>query len=1126
MKIQTIHVNGFGRLTNRTFDITGPLTVFYGPNEAGKSTLLGFVRSMLFGIPNRQHMRDRFEPANGGPHGGSMILTDENGRRLTVRRYERGTSASASTDEGSGLYFDDGTILPLSELDHWIGGLSQDVFRQIFAFSLSELQEIRTLQSDEVSGYLYGVGMGISGNAVLQAEKQLTSGMDKLFKPKGRNQDISHKLQQLSELEKGMRKSNQTIAAYNELTAELQQLEQVIASLEQEEADTSRQHELVTKGIRLWEPWIRMKQLKLELEQLTETAAYPKQAIERYEHHRTEALRINDELNWKAQKREQVQATIQRLTEAIRPDALAQAAQIKLLYDQIPSYQKADQSRLELNQDIEHLESQLHQILQQINEHWTVEELQRFPISIAMKEQIRGFRDRIADMQAELSAANQLQERTEAEMEALSLKIRDAEGEQDMLKRRAVFEAIGFPNMELGQGLERIEQIIIQIEHVLALKQKYESVTSRVNDLKDQLQREIAMIQEKKQLQTQLLQLQTESTGNDQGLKKSWIFRILLLLGGVANLMLPAYEWQQGNWKGAVLIAVVIALMNGCLWAIRPKPTHSGSAKRSERQFPSEAMDSSRSMLDAVQQRLSQAEMECTALERQIQDELAALRTLSYRTETYIAATATAKLQETVTSGVGQLDLNAHRLNQALQDYSQARDELKTFIMEQRMLDKQAADWKQDVRIQLSDLQHIREQINQLKQSEQSCKLEWHTFLTEHHLSDTLTPELVLDMIPYIEQAKKLLQQKEAYVKKRKLAQSQMAVFDSEVDAWMKSNDDPSSTADPVFRVRKLMEELDAMQQADKERDQQQLLLHELNEQIKQTKASYDREQKHIQELWAALNADDEETFRQNALLSLKREELAAALGQQQAVIEAWQGDWDLAKLQALFQQYDLHQLQEQQSRLGEQQRQLRVKLNETKDQRGRLRHALEQIEQGEEHAHKLLQLQETAAELQTSAKRWAIQAMALELIKRAREVYERERQPNVLLKASSWMRTFTNGAYTKIVSPLEQKTLRLLGRDGQWVDAAFLSRGTAEQLYLAMRFALADEFAHARGVSLPMIMDDIFVNFDDIRLASCIDVMAELSSRHQWIIFTCHEHVKEAFMRKVPDCQIINLTE
>ena len=52
MRIREIHVDGFGQFADKPFGpLERPVTVFYGPNEAGKSTLLEFVRRVLFGFP-------------------------------------------------------------------------------------------------------------------------------------------------------------------------------------------------------------------------------------------------------------------------------------------------------------------------------------------------------------------------------------------------------------------------------------------------------------------------------------------------------------------------------------------------------------------------------------------------------------------------------------------------------------------------------------------------------------------------------------------------------------------------------------------------------------------------------------------------------------------------------------------------------------------------------------------------------------------------------------------------------------------------------------------------------------------------------------------------------------------
>jgi uncharacterized protein YhaN len=68
----------------------------------------------------------------------------------------------------------------------------------------------------------------------------------------------------------------------------------------------------------------------------------------------------------------------------------------------------------------------------------------------------------------------------------------------------------------------------------------------------------------------------------------------------------------------------------------------------------------------------------------------------------------------------------------------------------------------------------------------------------------------------------------------------------------------------------------------------------------------------------------------------------------------------------------------------------------------------------------------------------------------------------------------------------------------------ADLSKGTAEQLYLALRFGLVSHFAET-AEPLPILMDDILVNFDDDRADSAARSIEELAQHHQVIYFTCH---------------------
>ncbi|MGP8065865.1 MAG: ATP-binding protein, partial [Acidimicrobiales bacterium] len=71
MKLTGIHVDGYGTLADLDLDGIAPsLTVVYGLNEAGKSTLLDFVRAVLFGFPDRRSRQNARPPLRGGRHGG------------------------------------------------------------------------------------------------------------------------------------------------------------------------------------------------------------------------------------------------------------------------------------------------------------------------------------------------------------------------------------------------------------------------------------------------------------------------------------------------------------------------------------------------------------------------------------------------------------------------------------------------------------------------------------------------------------------------------------------------------------------------------------------------------------------------------------------------------------------------------------------------------------------------------------------------------------------------------------------------------------------------------------------------------------------------------------------------
>ena len=133
------------------------------------------------------------------------------------------------------------------------------------------------------------------------------------------------------------------------------------------------------------------------------------------------------------------------------------------------------------------------------------------------------------------------------------------------------------------------------------------------------------------------------------------------------------------------------------------------------------------------------------------------------------------------------------------------------------------------------------------------------------------------------------------------------------------------------------------------------------------------------------------------------------------------------------------------------------------------------------------------------------------DLIEKARGRYERERQPAVVQAAERYFFEMTLGRYRRIIAPLGESSLHVVEANGQEKTPDQLSRGTREQLYLALRFGLIEQFRERSG-PLPIVVDEVLVNFDRERALAAARGFARLAQRHQVIAFTCHEWVVDLF--------------
>ncbi|MDX2167460.1 MAG: hypothetical protein SF182_10370, partial [Deltaproteobacteria bacterium] len=163
-------------------------------------------------------------------------------------------------------------------------------------------------------------------------------------------------------------------------------------------------------------------------------------------------------------------------------------------------------------------------------------------------------------------------------------------------------------------------------------------------------------------------------------------------------------------------------------------------------------------------------------------------------------------------------------------------------------------------------------------------------------------------------------------------------------------------------------------------------------------------------------------------------------------------------------------------------------------------------------------------AELDDAVREWRLLAAADGLIDAARQEFERTRQPAVLREASQALALVTGGRYQRVVQDERGEGLLVVERDGQVKPAGgALSRGTTEQLYLAVRLGLASALAE-RGTPLPLVMDDVLVNFDPERARAMAAVLGEFSRRNQILFFTCHPGMRDLLVDQGQAARVIEL--
>ncbi|MBP1989212.1 AAA family ATPase [Paenibacillus eucommiae] len=1097
MRIVSIEVQGFGVLRERTLLTDSPLVLLYGANEAGKSTLMGFVRAVLFGFPSRGSRAERYEPPMGGAHGGALTLLDGQGQRIRVERYSGSAGARRSSAGIVKVTLGDGTTGGEELLHALLGGLSADLFRSLFAFGLSELQELRTLQTDEISGYLYSAGLGVSGSVIMDAERKLALQAETLYRPRGRNQEINKLLKELDELNQSLRQSKERVGEYDILQEKCRASEQQIAALELGKQELRAELDELSLAKKARVSWIRLNQIAAELDELPHLEQFPEQATARYEALEEELERYSEEGLRLANKEESLKANLMLL----KPNEglLTYKVELNALLEQAPVYQESERAMLEAEAELSQLDLELDRLLGQLGGSWEASTLAAFPVSISLRERIRDYRERFSVQQERSGRLQAERHHLVLQTERLEAAVKTQEQE---LKSSAARSAAGsmlhgmlMEGQDPAPALSRIAKDFSQWRQ---LHSEHDHVRERELDR----QRYREELQEAAARERLLASQRRRSLG----------FTVL----GIALILSAFLLWKgEGVLSGVLMgIGIVVFLF---LFLTGTRSVSGSNALRSKRgqaagNNGSEVPPTGDEKLRSLEEQLYHYK---ESLERQVgkwftQQETAAAGEKPERNlNSY--SNSHSEDQNRWSAVLHWLNTSLVELQQEVEKDSHRQGEL------QRKLDK-LSDAQQTLLTLVRQDDQLAVELEMLTQEGDKLQEEWGLWLRSLGLADSLSPDAVLESLQLVELGHELIRRQGRLKSKVQLIREQRSSFERDTAMYLGS----AAGSDAVLALKRWKEaekhELELQDECERIRQQLVLVVQESQLLVERHRRASVKLESLLQEA-AALNG---EQLRQNQNKQERRAKLLEEQRMLSGTMETLAGTTYVPRLQVLLDEIGEEELKRRSQNLEQRIKLAEEEANGLRELLGKLTSEIGKLELGVEHTDKLQKAEVHRASLEQMIDQYAVASFASLLMKKAREAYERDRQPGVLIRASAYFEQMTQGKYKQIKAPFGEQRLVAIREDGQTLDTGSLSRGTSEQLYLAMRLALAEEYA-GKAV-LPLVMDDILVNFDERRMESCLLVLSELSKKHQILLFTCHAHVRDAAVRLIPQQRLIEL--
>ncbi len=1140
MKLRNLDLENYGIHVEQSFPFQpNSLQLIYGRNEAGKSTLLQAVRELLFGF---QHAKSNpFAPDSTKKKmkaTARFVLTDGQEIEIVRRQGNKNTL--------SGQYLDSDTEI---DEEHWqqlISGADQRMYEHVFGFSLKELatgeESLKEANLDEA---LFGGGLGR-----LHDYKQLLKNIDEetesLFKVRGQKQKINAILSDIKSLKQELKESSLRPAEYEEWLTEARRCEEELTHLNASLDKVYRRQQHLDRLKKAHPLWIERQSKQKQLAQLEAPESFPADALEELTQTRRQAAKLNTEVETLAEDLRQVDEEIGGITfneaviessEAIR-SLLFGIKEMQGFRRDLPLRQQERQRDLD----------EAAAIFRRIDPKLKLDQIDKFELTLAQRNKIQQLTKtyqrlttEIASHQPEVArldreireleaAIDQLPpssaemiEKLEVSLDPLrqaiarkgELQAQQRRLETDLQQKRVAIDAVAGRSLDLTSPLPiPLEPTIRRFDGELqTLDQQIRTAQQSVRETSDECsakREELRRLEQSAQLVSEE-ELKSARTARDT----SWQAIRAKLLGeeqlqSLAEETTHAQQFEQQLHQSDHLA----------------DQRHQYAQMLADQQSMQATLRSLEERLAAREKQSAQLKEQRDSLWQAWSDEWkpadivpkSPQEMLPWRTD-YLSLVET---QAEIVRQREEIEPLDHRIESTLQ-----------LLTKQELVDpdtsaEEAAAWIESFLKRTHTEQQRRDQLTnklQLNQETRAATFAQNETREQQLASIQAEATEILSVFEAIggvdlETATDLIQAVEkVQTKLASAAGMQQRIADMEVGLAQFADQVEAVVTATGESVEDLSPEASAQRLGTLLSDAENLKGRRKELEIKRTERarSLETSQKELAEIEARLaqwrshiDATDDDQLEVVSRIVREQKQLQQELAVLENNLAIVRESEPADAFEKALNELDVDGLTLDLSSATNE-------FAETKEQQGRVNQRLGEFK------HKLRDVDQTSRAVMAQGKIEAFQAelsdcldrlgpllIAREMLDRAMLAFREENSGQLLSIITTLLEQMTEGRYTKVEhDPDKEGGLILSGPNDLRRKPAELSTGTREQLYLAIRLAYIQHYCEG-AQPLPVLMDDILVNFDDARQLATLKVLMKFSERIQIIMLTCHEPLIE----------------